>query len=57
MVWVGRDEDIHSLDQAEVVGDGKRGGNVEVRICGEAAGGGVADFHTIQSSNVVTMNL
>jgi len=57
VVWVGRDEDIHSLDQAEVVGDGKRGGNVEVRICGEAAGGGVADFHTIQSSNVVTMNL
>ena len=57
MVWVERDEGINALNKAGVIGNGKRGGNTEVRICAAVAGGGVGDFHTIQSSNVVTMSL
>lgn len=57
-VWVGRDEDMHALNQAGVVGSGERGGNAEVRIF-VAVGEDAGDFHTqlIQSNNVATMNL
>lgn len=53
--WVGRAGDMCALGQ---VGNGERGGGVEVLSC-EVAGEGVGDFHSqpIQSNNVVTLNL